>query len=61
MHKIEDMSDSQLEDHLRGLAYQLGVPMPKTIELKAVPGAPQNENPQETGDSPGDGSALADP
>lgn len=33
LHKIEDMSDSQLEDHLRSLAYQMGIPLPKSLPL----------------------------
>lgn len=49
VHRIEDMSDSQLEDHLRELAYRVGIPMPKslvlTIDATPVP-APINENPQ---------------
>lgn len=35
VRKVEDLSDSQLEDHLRQLAYDLGVPMPPLLELRA--------------------------
>lgn len=42
---VEDMSDSQLEDHLRSLAYGLGIPVPKTIELTALPSPVESTEP----------------
>ena len=34
--QLESMSDSQLEDKLRELAYQMNIPMPQVLELKAL-------------------------
>lgn len=42
IHKIENMSDSQLEDHLRELAYQIGIPLPKSLPI-AIEARPVNE------------------
>lgn len=38
--QVEHLSDSQLEDKLRELAYEIGIPVPKIIELQALPGSP---------------------
>ena len=34
--RVEQMSDSQLEDFMRSMAYQLGIPVPKAIELRPI-------------------------
>ena len=47
IHKIEDMSDSQLEDHLRSLAYQMGIPLPKSLPLTITADPVDASAPQE--------------
>lgn len=40
IHRVEEMSDSQLEDHLRDLAYKMGIPVPQTLQLIEGPASP---------------------
>lgn len=35
--QLDTMSDSQLEDTLRTLAYEMGIPLPPVLELQALP------------------------
>lgn len=42
--QIDTLSDSQLEDTLRALAYEMGIPMPKVLELQALPNEVANSD-----------------
>lgn len=45
---IRHMSDSQLEDHFRAMAYKLGMQVPEMLELspaKAISGETESESP----------------
>lgn len=41
--QVEHLSDSQLEDKLRQLAYEMDIPLPPVLELRALPEPPADD------------------